>query len=181
MLKRLLFLSLIFFYFPAMAATFYVIPEILYDDFKNDGADRYRGLQPRISIGGFGYRQGYVLLGGEIFLSPLKDYTLNGNNDSSSLRPEVSYGISFVPVILLDEFVRAFLRFGALRTNFDCGPNLTGYMLGGGMDFHLWENISARAEYIYTRYNATGEVGSIRSNQFGLGIVYHWGGDDCKV
>jgi opacity protein-like surface antigen len=135
--------------------------------------DNYRGFQPRLS-GGYEDVLDCFYLAGEVFWVPGMVTIYESNTlRSESARTTYSYGLSFLPGLLLTEYVIAYLRLGYSATRF-WGPNATksGGQFGVGLQSDLTDNWSLRGEYIYTAYSNISYLGSPRSDQYGIGLIY---------
>ena len=84
------------------------------------------------------------------------------------------YGIDVIPgVILTDDFL-AYLRVGAVGTEFNHPRvNKGGWQLGAGGQVNLVRNWDLRAEYIFSSYTSVSPaLSKIGANQFNVGVVY---------
>lgn len=90
-------------------------------------------------------------------------------------------GVSALPGMILDDAVKIYLRFNAVRTNFDVLGEITnGYSAGAGIEAQLYGAWSARLEYNDTIYsNLKDGVGRTNNQEGVFSIVYRFGLPVC--
>ncbi|EKD55148.1 MAG: hypothetical protein ACD_60C00025G0045 [uncultured bacterium] len=136
------------------------------------GTSNYRGIPFTIS-GGYGATVDQnVYLAGEIFAN-LGTATLNNNPGGVSLRTTYSYGLSFIPGLMLSDHAMMFIRLGVIKTRFSSlnSNATTGGQAGLGLQTSVTQNWDVRGEYDYTSYRRVGGA-SPRSDAFNIGLVY---------
>lgn len=158
----------------AHAAAFYIEPSANVIDVTSPNGS-YRGVAPRLA---FGYsdmisNEGYFA--GELFVTPTSGVLSENTPNSTSLKTTRDFGASIIPGYYINQSVIGFLRFGAITTKFT-GPNkyLTGAQFGIGMQTLLTPNWSVRTEYNYITYRSSSSIGTPRSDQFSLGLLYYF-------
>lgn len=129
-----------------------------------------------------------IYLGGELFgtatSSQAKVTVFNGN--FTRVTTKNSYGVSFIPGVMLGEHTMAYARAGLVRTAFNSSNNsagvyssrtqsVNGGQLGLGLQTTVAQNVDLRGEYVYTSYRSF-RVGAAKvspnSDQFNLAVVY---------
>lgn len=132
-----------------------------------------------------------IYLGGEAFASlssTESDVKIDSLNPhiKDSIRVKQSYGVSFIPGVMLSDHTMAYARVGVVRSRFEVKEatptasattrkTLTGGQLGVGMQTSLAQNLDLRGEYDYTRYRSAtfgDNKLSPRTDQFNLGLIY---------
>lgn len=135
-----------------------------------------------------------IYLGGEIFGSATNSEVKGLSNNTNSLKYDTysSFGVSFIPGVMLSNSTLAYARLGVVKTKFevkDTGNNIdssndetvSGGQAGVGLQTHLTSKLDLRGEYDYTKYNSfdTGSNDqnkiSPTSGQVKLGLVYNIG------
>ena len=175
MLKKLLCaLAILTVSTTTQAATgLYLAPTLTIKETSSDHS-KYTGLQPSIALGYAGLTSYNTYLAGEVFATPL---TLTFNDSRNSAKTGVkttrSYGASLIPGYFLTGQVMMYLRLGAIDSVFS-SPNTSrwGGQIGLGLQGHLTESLDCRGEYVYTKYRSLAHIGSVHTNQIGLGLVY---------
>lgn len=132
----------------------------------------FRGVPFNIFIGYGGVVNQNFYLAGELF-STLWSMNISDNN---KLKTSYSYGMSFIPGVMLSDHTLMYLRFGVLGSRFS-QQSLTraGGQLGLGMQTSLTQNFDVRAEYDYVAYRSYNDAGGSvlpRSDQVSLGLIY---------
>lgn len=132
----------------------------------------FRGM-PATVFGGYGTTVNQnIYLAGEIFGTLGTLSLTNAPTTSYSLRSTTSYGLSFIPGLMLADHTMAFARLGLARTNFsNIGSTATGYQAGLGMQTGITQCWDLRGEYDFTSYNSVGHA-SPMSDLFSIGLVY---------
>ncbi len=127
----------------------------------------YRGV-PLTIFGGYGgvVSNGFYMAG-EVFADVV---TADLNNSSSQLSSSYAYGISFIPGVMLSQDTLGFVRLGLQDAHFKHRSSKDGVELGLGMQTAINPSWDVRGEYDYIQYN-----GSLKSDRFGLGMLYHFG------
>ncbi|HSW71282.1 MAG TPA: outer membrane beta-barrel protein [Gammaproteobacteria bacterium] len=138
----------------------------------------YKGLEG-IVTGGFGVllKNGFYIAE-EIFVEDgvqLQNYSDSAESSKSSW----SAGLSILPGYLILDNLIGYLRLGVVRTHFSSDGSANGGQVGLGFESALSENWDLRGEYIYSFYETTfgcstqpGELGSVKADQFNLGLIY---------
>ncbi len=138
----------------------------------------YKGLEGTLTAGfGLLAKNGFYI-GEEVFVEDgvqLQNYSDSAENGKSAW----SVGLSVLPGYLILDNMIAYLRLGVVRTNFSSEGSNNGGQVGLGFETALLENWDLRAEYIYSFYEASsdcnpepGELGSVKSDQFNVGLFY---------
>lgn len=133
----------------------------------------YRGLQPRMSLG-YAQMIDDFYMAGEIFATPATATLTDNHPDGEvSVRSTRSFGVSLLPGGMITEHVLAFARIGVLSTQFP-SPNSsrTAGQVGVGLQTSLTPYWDLRAEYDYIAYKTGTGIGSVKSDQVGVGLVY---------
>lgn len=177
-MKRIFLLS------PALAAilsttvfagSFYIGPALFVQNISATMSS-YRDIHTRISIG-YGQMVDDYYLGGEFFFVPGTTVLSNSvSPGDTSAKVSNSYGISFIPGLILNDKLMGYLRLGALTTNFTgAGTYKAGLQAGVGFETGLAKNWNLRGEYIYSSYKRITGLGSSNSNELGMGVIYQFG------
>lgn len=139
----------------------------------NTSTDRnYRGVPANLFIGVGGQTGNGLYLAGEVF-STVATGTISDNH----LKSTYSYGVSFIPGVMISDHTMGYARLGAVRTRFIssglANTTITGAQAGAGLQTNLMQSWDLRGEYVYTAYNKlSGVNGSPRADEFNLGLVY---------
>jgi opacity protein-like surface antigen len=154
----------------------YLAPSLYVQDLTTPTSN-FRGLHPRMSVGYAGQIDFYYLAA-ELFVTPFT-YTISNTHSEGgdSLRISQDFGASIIPGVLISEGVLAYLRLGVVSSKFHA-PSTTkaGAQLGVGLQTSLSSAWSLRGEYIYVDYSNASNLGSPKSDEFGLGLVYRFDG-----
>lgn len=132
-----------------------------------------------------------IYLGGEVFFNGTSTQAkvTEDNGDYAKLTTRSSYGVSFIPGVMLTDHTLAYLRAGVVRGQFRAQAqdetlgygaqtkNVTGGQLGLGMQTSLAQNVDLRGEYVYTGYRSytlktTNTKFSPSTDQFNLALLY---------
>lgn len=171
--KRLIVSSLIAMGISAnvYAGNIYLSPMVFVLD-NTSKSSNYRGLYPHMSVGYAQMFEGFYLAG-EVFAVPATGTLTDNHKNAASVRSSRSYGISILPGGMITEHVMGYVRVSVLSTQFPY-PNTSraGAQLGLGMQTCLTPYWDLRAEYDYTAYKTVPSLGSVKSDQVGLGLVY---------
>jgi opacity protein-like surface antigen len=157
----------------AIANGVYLGPSVLVKHISASHSS-YNGLNPRLSLGYGDMMNESFYLAGEIFAAPItatfSDIHRNGAQSTKITR---SFGASIIPGMLLNEQLIGYLRFGVISSKFS-GPNVTktGGQIGFGLQGALTETISLRGEYNYTAYKKISGLGSPKTNEVGIGLMF---------
>ncbi|MBX3708658.1 MAG: porin family protein [Gammaproteobacteria bacterium] len=159
----------------AIASSFYVGPGLTYADLESDNVS-YSGISPAVYVGYGAWARNWLYLAAEIFGTAKSMNVNRGDNDKDSLfKTDYNYGVSLVPAINMDDVLIGYVRLGYIRTKF---PNLDtvhgAYQLGVGMEGSITDCWSLRGEYVYTPYSSVNGVGTVRSNQVTVGLIYRF-------
>jgi opacity protein-like surface antigen len=150
------------------------------------------GRNPNVDIfGGYGTLVSQnIYLGGEVFANTttgsIDAYT--SGSDATTLKYETryTYGVSFIPGVMISPNTMAYGRLGVVRGNFNVksttptsssndDDSVGGAQAGLGIQTNLIQNLDLRAEYVYSDYRSFTENNvktSPTSDQFNLGLVY---------
>jgi opacity protein-like surface antigen len=132
----------------------------------------FRGLNGTVNAG-YGSIVGTgIYLGSEIFFTPVAT-TISDNG----LKSTYAYGLSFIPGLMLSDHTMGYARLGLSRSHFSPAggahnKTVSGFSTGLGIQTSLTQNWDLRGEYIYTAYQSISVVGTPRSDQVNLGLVY---------
>jgi len=136
----------------------------------------YRGLQPVVFVGYSDWLQD-MFLAGEVFAVPAS-ITLEDNyepslSNSKSVKPNTSYGASILPGGTVMDCVLAFARFGVIYSKFT-GPNSwrMGGQVGAGIQLDVSRYWDVRVEYDYSFYRSMTSIGTPRTDQAGISLIY---------
>lgn len=158
----------------AHAAAFYAGPSLdLINNTSPNGS--YRGIQPTLHVGYSDMMSTCGYLAGEIFATPggfqIGDNTPGGD----TLKSTYAYGASFIPGYLITDNVVGFLRLGIVATNFTgSSSNVTGGQGGLGLQTALTKEWRLYMEYDFTAYKSSNNIGSVKTDQFMLGVNYQF-------
>lgn len=154
------------------AGNVYLGPTLLLQDNTTETSN-YRGLTTQLAVG-YADKIDDFFLSGEIFVIPFSAIVSNNHsNGATSARSTRSYGISVLPGAMITEHVLGFVRVGAVSTQFS-GPNTSraGAQVGVGLQTCLTPYWDLRAEYTYTGYKTVPDLGSVKTDQVGIGLIY---------
>lgn len=92
---------------------------------------------------------------------------------SMSLKTNQAFGGSFIPGIFLNELAVGYLRAGVIYTKFS-SPNTykVGAQFGVGLKIILSSYLDLNSDYIYTAYKTINNLGTPKSNAFGLSLSF---------
>lgn len=120
------------------------------------------------------------VFGGDSF--DVKEYPIPGQGKAGSIRTTYDYGASLLPGIMINDTVLAYLRLGYIGAHFrnepnticNCqnGANRNGWQVGLGGESNLCGGWDLRGEYVYSQYSSLPRVGTPRTHQFTLGLLY---------
>lgn len=132
----------------------------------------YRGLPGSLLAGFGGTINQNIYLGGEVFAN-MFNAVLDNNSRNYSLRTTYSYGLAFLPGILVRDHSMAFGRVGVLKTRFTnlSSTSTTGGQVGLGLQTSLAQNWDVRGEYTYSFYDKVAGVSPV-DDQFDLALIY---------
>jgi opacity protein-like surface antigen len=138
---------------------------------NNSGSGNYfRGTSGSL-LAGYAQKDQNIYLAGEIFTN-IFTASINDSYNVGSLKTSYSYGISFIPGVLLSDHTIAFARLGLVRTRFSSLSSTTnGGEIGAGLQANFAQNWDIRGEYDYINYSNTNRV-SPRADQFNVGLIY---------
>jgi opacity protein-like surface antigen len=177
MLNKIMMASLLFIsnVSMAVAASFYAGPMLIYDGITA-GNVSYQGLSPKLALGyGGTLKESPLYIAAELNAIPRSITLHNHRSGTVGLKPAYSVGASLLPGLYLDDVILAYLRLGVLYTRFDnLSVTRAGAQAGVGLQTHLSGPWDVRAEYVYTRYGSITGIGSPKTDQFGLGLIYHF-------
>ena len=135
---------------------------------------------------GYNHKAGeHFVIGAEAGFSGAVDDEIRGLSGGNSLTidPRYSFDLSARAGYLVDDQTLAYVRGGYANTRVrttlvsDAGSltasdNLDGWLVGGGVERAITENISARIEYRYTDFGSDG--GQFDQHQALAGITYNF-------
>jgi len=138
----------------------------------------YKGIEGSLTAGfGILVKNGFYIAE-EVFVgdgAKLQNYPDSAESSKSSW----SIGLSILPGYLILDNLIGYLRLGVVKTHFSSDGSNNGGQVGLGFESALSENWDLRGEYIYSFYQASsscstqpGELGSVKSDQFNLGLIY---------
>jgi opacity protein-like surface antigen len=134
----------------------------------------YQGFEGTLSVGWGHLMNRSLYIAGEFFggsNARLKNSSIAG--DPTSVASSYQYGFDIIPGFMITDHVLGYFRAGVVRTQFnDVNVGRTGWQVGIGGQTNVYRNIDIRGEFIYSQYNAITGVGTPRSDQFNLGLVY---------
>jgi opacity protein-like surface antigen len=158
------------------------------DTISNDNIAGFNisGRNPNFGIfGGYGATVNQnIYLGGEVFVSKTTGDIIDGGSsaegDAYNLTNRYSYGVSFIPGVLLSEHTMLYGRAGLINSSYkessDFGHNdtttSTGLQAGLGLQTSLTQNIDIRGEYVYSNFEHFGNDVKPTTDQVNLGVVY---------
>ncbi len=155
------------------AGNLYLGPALFLQD-NTTTYSNYRGLHPRLSVGYAEMFEDFYLAIEGFGVPVTGTITDNHNNGlSASARSTRSFGGSILPGALITENVLAYARIGVVNTLFP-SPNTSraGGQVGLGLQSSLTTHWDMRVEYIFTAYKTVPTLGSVKSDQVGVGLVY---------
>ncbi len=140
----------------------------------------------------------YLYLGGELFAlasEAQSTYAVSTNSVEyvSQFNANASYGIALHPGIKVNNNSLAYLRIGYTKTRFKTQESLTfttttratnsrwkgGTVYGLGLETAIYNGVSLRGEYTYTKYQSfrtpLSTTFTVSDNQFLAGVLYHFG------
>jgi opacity protein-like surface antigen len=157
---------------PVYAGNIYFGPSVFVQD-NTTPTSNYRGLHPRMSVG-YAEMMGDFYLAGEVFGVPATATMAdNHSNGAVSARSTRSVGASIMPGGMITENVMGYARVGVVNTLYP-SPNTSraGGQIGFGLQTCLTSYWDMRVEYLYSAYKTVPTLGAVKSDQFGLGLVY---------
>lgn len=155
------------------SGSFYLGPALTYTDYQSHDL-HYVGLNPGIQAGYGGWARDWLYFAAELFATT-GSITIGNDKESASLKTDYNYGISFIPMINLDDVLFGYLRLGYIQTKFKSASDVKGaYQIGVGLEGNLTECWYLRGEYVYTPYTSVDSVGSVRSNQVTASLIYRF-------
>jgi len=159
----------------ASAAHVYLGPSLFFRQMaaSNSGAN---SLQPRLSLGYGGFNGDYYFAG-EIYGTPFTT-TLSSSehNNAPNAKTTRAFGVSFIPGMRLNDDLLAYLRIGVNTTKFSgVNTNKAGAQFGVGFQTAVTSRLDFRIEYIFTAYDSMYHMGSPKSNEIGMGMIYKFG------
>jgi opacity protein-like surface antigen len=130
--------------------------------------------KPALNIfGGYGsVVTSNIYLGGEAFFNKAAG-TVSLLDGSISNR--YSYGIDFIPGLMLTEHTMLFAKGGVTRASYkDYGSqnDITGLQAGLGLQTSLTEKLDLRGEYVYSNFNGFNNPTKLTTDQVDVGLVY---------
>lgn len=156
----------------ANAGNIYMGPSVYLERISGHNVT-YGDIHPTLAVG-YATMPGDIYWGGELFYTPLTASMTNSQSDGApSAKASRSYGASFLPGFMVNDSVLGYLRAGFISTLFTSpGATKTGVQLGLGFQTALTHNYMLRGEYDYSAYHSIHGLGSLKSNQIGVGFIY---------
>lgn len=154
------------------AGNYYLSPTIFLERVAGSQTN-YTNLRPELALG-YSAMPHSLYMAGEVFIVPFAaDISDNHNLTTFTAKDSLSLGASFLPGFMMYDSVLMYARLGAVLTRFN-SPHVftTGAQIGLGVQPKLIDNWSMRVEYDFTMYRKLAGMGSPKSNQLGLGLVY---------
>jgi opacity protein-like surface antigen len=161
----------------AFAGDFYLGPTLLVQKISASHSS-FSGAHPRFSVGYGGLLDNYYLAG-ELFAIPATaTFSNKVNNGGISAKVTRSFGVSILPGLVLNRLLIGYLRFGVVTSKFT-SPNTMkmGGQAGVGLQTGFNEHWDLRGEYIYTAYKSIAKLGTPKSYEIGIGVIYRWDSD----
>lgn len=156
----------------AVAGNMYLGPTLFVVDNQASNSS-FRGVYPRLM---FGYSDVFedLYIAAEAFVVG-STFTLDDNTPNShySTKTTQSYGLAIIPGFSINNTTMGFFRLGVITSKFS-GPSVygSGVQWGAGIETVLTPYWDVRAEYNYTTYRTVSNLGAVKSDQVGLGLVY---------
>ena len=128
-----------------------------------------------------------IYLGGELFINGTSNQAkVTTANSYAKITSRSSYGISFMPGVMLGDHTLAYARAGIVKGQFRSQAaiagqyasqtnNVVGGQLGLGLQTSVAQNVDLRGEYVYTGYRSykiAGTKFNASTDQFNLGVIY---------
>lgn len=160
----------------ALPGTVYISPSLSYQTIRpKHGAVRYIGFTPRIALGYGDAITDVFYLAGEVFIIPGSFTHADTTAGIGSLKPQYSIGIDFLPSIILDSDVMAYLRLGVISTRFgNFAVTKAGYQIGLGLETIICKPWTLRGEFVYTGYSSFPNISAPYVQEYTLGLVYRF-------
>lgn len=154
--------------------SFYIAPTVTYVGYSSHNAD-YAGLNPALYVGYGAWARDWLYFAGEVFATSGSIDISKNHGNNNTLKNEYNYGISLVPLVNLDDVLFGYLRAGYIVTKFnDVSETKGAYQIGAGVESNLFPCWDWRLEYVYTPYGSMNPIGSVRSNEISLALVYRF-------
>lgn len=159
----------------AIAGTTYISPGISYEGINSKSSISYIGYTPRLALGYGAIFSESIYLAAEIFVK-VGSFTYSNNSGGvGSIKPQYSVGLSLLPSIILDSLLMAYLRLGGISTRFrHYDATQSGFQVGVGMEAEICKAWTVRVEYDYTGYSSISSIGTLREDEYILGLVYRF-------
>lgn len=155
----------------AFAGYFYIGPQFFLENIFT-GVSNFRGGYGQLEFG-YGGMMDDWFLAGEIFAIPATWSITNHSVPGTSVRTTYGYGVSLSPGFAINNSVVGYLRLSALGMRFNqLGTTRPGVQGGVGLQACVDPCWDLRLEYDYTVYRSVSSVGVIKSDSFGLGVIY---------
>lgn len=154
------------------AGNVYIVPSL---HLQRIGANHstYTNLNPQLGLG-YAAMPHNIYMAGEVFFMPgAIDISNNHNLNTYTAKISNSFGASFLPGVMIAESVLGYARLGVITSRFRSpGTYSTGGQLGLGIQTTMIYGWSLRAEYDYSAYRTVAGLGSPKSNELAIGLVY---------
>jgi opacity protein-like surface antigen len=156
----------------AFAGNFYIGPSLFLGKVSASHSS-YTNIHPRLSLG-YGEMFDNYYAGVELFATPFSiDLSNNVNNGNISTKTTRSLGIAFIPGVMLNNTILGYARLGVVSTTFTAPDTMRpGVQVGLGLQSSLNDLWSIRGEYLFTSYRSMSGLGSPKSNEIGVGVIY---------
>ncbi len=134
----------------------------------------YQGFTGTLSAGWGQVWNNQWYLAGEFFGgSNIKMKSGSTLGNFTSVDSTWNWGFDVLPGIMLNERVLGYARVGVISTHFNViSETKTGWQVGVGGQTNVYQNLDLRGEYIYSQYSDIDFVGTPRTNQFQVGLIY---------
>ncbi len=155
------------------AGGFYLGPSVFFQDISAKYSS-FTGARPRVAVG-YGTNADNFYIAAEVFASPVVKTFSNSNRNAVTAKATQVYGVSVLPGMMLNDQFMGFLRIGVVSARF-AGPSTSrkGFMGGAGIQTNLVGGWEVRGEYDYAAYQSVSGLGSPKSNEIGVGVIYQF-------
>lgn len=157
----------------ANAASFYFGPALNYNNYKSDDLN-YQSFMPSIYAGYGGWIREWLNVSGEVFYGAGNIHFGSKDSDGEKdLKARDYYGISVLPLVVLDETLFAFLRLGYIKTNFSSlDTDESAYLIGIGGEYAFSPCWSLRGEFDYAPYDNVADLGTVKQEAIIFTLLY---------
>lgn len=157
----------------ANAASFYFGPAINYNNYKSDDLN-YQSFVPSIYLGYGGWFRNWLNVAGEVFYGAGNIHFGSDHSEGQqNLKAHDYYGVSVLPLVVLDESLFAFLRLGYIKTNFaSVSSDESAYQVGIGGEYAFSPCWSIRGEFDYAPYDHFADLGTVKQESIIFTLLY---------